>query len=394
MSGSGPIRKIALVAACPFPLARGTPIRIERMAHSLAERGHLVDVYTYHHGMDRAVGGFRVKRIAGIPGYRRTSPGPSLVKLSLLDPQLAWKLLRGARANRYDVIHAHHVEGLLAALPAARLLNIPLVYDVHTLLESELPYYRSAMPRALFGAVGRRVDRMLPRLADHVVAVSEDIRNLVLQATKQPRSVSLIPNGVELELFPPPREHSDSSSAPEHLVYAGNLAAYQGFELLLEAFARARATRKDLRLRVITEDPLNGYAVLAASLGVRDAIDVSSVELSDLPQALAAADVAVNPRVDCTGLPQKLLNYMAAGCPIVSFESSAKHIAHETSGLIVADRDVGGMAAAILRLLKDRTLARRLGHSAQQTARAEHGWPRVAERVEAVYNAVIERERQ
>ena len=57
MSGSEPIRKIALVAACPFPRARGTPIRIERMAHSLAECGHLVDVYTYHHGMDRAVCG-------------------------------------------------------------------------------------------------------------------------------------------------------------------------------------------------------------------------------------------------------------------------------------------------------------------------------------------------
>jgi len=82
-----------------------------------------------------------------------------------------------------------------------------------------------------------------------------------------------------------------------------------------------------------------------------------------------------------------------ADCPIVSFESSAKHIAHETSGLIVPDRDVGGMGAAILRLLEDRTLARRLGHSAQQTARAKHGWPRVAERVEAVYNALIERER-
>jgi len=138
----------------------------------------------------------------------------------------------------------------------------------------------------------------------------------------------------------------------------------------------------------------NGYEALAGSLGVRDAIDVASVSLPELPGALAAAQVAVNPRIDCTGLPQKLLNYMAAGCPIVSFESSAKHIIHETSGLVVADRDIDGMAAAMVRLLDDRALARQLGLSAQNYARTELSWPRVAERVEAVYNALLEGRRR
>jgi len=362
------------------------------MAHALAERGQHVDVYTYHHGVERPGGGFRIIRIPGIPGYHRTSPGPSFVKLSLLDPQLAWKVFHGARANRYDVIHAHHVEGLLAALPAARMLNIPLVYDVHTLLESELPYYPSVMPRTMFGKIGRRVDNLLPRLADHVVAVSDDIRDAAIRSTGRSDRVSLIPNGVEPELFPnrPPGPRS----APEHLVYAGNLATYQGFDLLLQAFARVRASRADLRLRVMTEDSLNGYEALAGSLGVRDAIDVASVSLPELPGALAAAQVAVNPRIDCTGLPQKLLNYMAAGCPIVSFESSAKHIINETSGLVVADRDIDGMAAAMVRLLDDRALARQLGLSAQNYARTELSWPRVAERVEAVYNALLEGRRR
>lgn len=394
MTNIGSARKIALVAACPFPLARGTPIRIEQMAHALAERGHSVDVYTYHFGAERPDGQFKIVRIPGIPGYRRTSPGPSLVKLSLLDPQLAWKLFHGARANHYELIHAHHVEGLLAALPAARLLNIPLVYDVHTLLESELPYYPSVMPRTMFGSIGHHVDRLLPRWADHVIAVSEDIRDAAIRSTGRSDCISLIPNGVEPELFSVLDRSSRSQSTPEHLVYAGNLATYQGFDLLLQAFARARVSRANLRLRVMTEDSLNGYEALAGSLGVRDAIDVTSVSLSDLPGALAAAHVAINPRVDCSGLPQKLLNYMAAGCPIVSFESSAKHIIHETNALIVADSDIDGMAAAIVRLLDDRTLASRLGLSAQNYARSELGWPRVAERVEAVYEALLENRRR
>ena len=40
--------RIAIVAACPFPLPRGTPVRILRMAEALADRGHEVHVVTYH----------------------------------------------------------------------------------------------------------------------------------------------------------------------------------------------------------------------------------------------------------------------------------------------------------------------------------------------------------
>jgi len=129
--------------------------------------------------------------------------------------------------------------------------------------------------------------------------------------------------------------------------------------------------------------------VLAKALGVYDAIDLSSAPLQDLGGRLAAADVAVNPRVDCAGLPQKLLNYMAAGCPIVTFAGSAKHIVHERTGLVVADNDVEGLASAMLRLLDDRPLAARLGQSAQDYARAELSWGKVAEQVEDVYAKVI-----
>lgn len=376
-----------MVAACPFPLARGTPIRIERMAQALAERGHQVDIYTYHHGAPRPETPFRLVRIAHGFGYRRTSPGPSLVKLALLDPQLAWKLLCKSGGERYDIIHAHHVEGLLAAQPAARSRSIPVVYDVHTLLESELPYYQSG-PKALFRRIGGGIDRILPRLADHVICVSEEIHTALDDLERsRPDSISLIPNGVEEELF----ATRDRSPASDGLVYAGNLAPYQGFDLLIRAFARARLQRPDLRLQVITDEPLGGYERLARELGVDEAIDMVQVTLADLPATLAAGAVAANPRVDCAGLPQKLLNYMAAGCPIVSFAGSAKHIVHGSTGLIAADHDVQGFAEAVLRLLEDRELGRRLGKAAQDYARTELSWSRVGERVERVYERVLAR---
>ena len=58
---------IAMVAACPFPYARGTPIRILRMAEALAQIGHEVHVVTYHLGAGPASAALRIHRTPSWP---------------------------------------------------------------------------------------------------------------------------------------------------------------------------------------------------------------------------------------------------------------------------------------------------------------------------------------
>jgi glycosyltransferase involved in cell wall biosynthesis len=383
--------RVAMVAACPFPAPRGTPIRIHRIADELTRRGHDVDVFTYHLGARDPETAFGVYRIPNIRTYRKQSPGPSYQKLLLVDPLLAVKLLRALRHRRYDVVHAHHAEGLLAALPARLLLRVPLVFDAHTLLETELPYYRLGVTRGLLRRLGRTLDARLPRFADHVIAVSEDIRTaLVDRLGYSPQAVSVIPNGVEAsfhEAVAPPLAET-AGSAPT-VVYAGNLAPFQGVDLLLRAFALARAKRPDLRLQIYTNDSFRKFEPLARDLGVSERIGIASVSLAELPARLAAADVAVSPRTERAGAPQKLCNYMAAGCPIVSFAGSAKHIAHGRTGLVVPNHDLEALADGMLRLITDKHLARKLGAEARLFARTELDWSRAAERVEAVYGQVV-----
>ena len=362
------------------------------MAEALAERGHRVDLVTYHLGADCADRAFTVHRIADVAGYKRTAPGPSWRKLLQIDPMLAAKLVERSRKGDYDIIHAHHVEGLLAALPASRRFGIPLVFDVHTLLETELPYYPLGLGRAFLRQIGGIADRWLPRLADHIVAVSSTIGEAIRRDARIAADrIDVIPNGIEKPFFD--AEPTTAAGAPS-LTYAGNLAAYQGIERLLRAFAHARARRPDLRLKILSDDRFHTYETLATALGVRDAIEVQAVPLAELPARLAHADVAANPRIDCAGLPQKLVNYMAAGCPIVSYRGSAKHVVHGATALIVEDNDVEGLGDAALRLIEDRPLARRLGSAARRYARAEFDWARMAERVETVYVRLLARRRR
>lgn len=374
-----------MVAACPFPWPRGTPIRIHRMAEALGRRGHDVHVVTYHLADLTPTPSMTVHRIPGPRWYTHTAPGPTLVKLALLDPLLTYRLRGLLRTITFDVIHAHHYEGLLAALCARVRRTPPIVFDSHTLLETELPHYGYGLGAALQRHAGRVLDRHLPKRAEHVVAVSDDMRAHYEAAGHSSSRITIIGNGVEVELF---RSKGPDFDGGHLLTFAGNLARYQRVDLLLEAFAQVRRQDERARLRILTADDFEPFAPLCERLGIGNCVEVLEVDYQTLPDELSRATVLANPRIDCSGIPQKLLNYMASGTPVVSFAGSAKLLKHERSGLVVPNADVTAFAAAVLRLMVDADLRRRLGACAQDIVAREYSWDQVARRVELVYARV------
>ncbi|MEO7773926.1 MAG: glycosyltransferase family 4 protein [Steroidobacteraceae bacterium] len=390
-ASSAPSLRIAMLAACPLPAPRGTPVRIQRIAEHLGQRGHDVHVFTYGLENPQPIANVTVHRTPRVWGYRGDTPGPNGTKLLLLDPLLARLFAQCARRMHFDVIHAHHAEGLLVCLPGRRHARAPVIYDVHTLLGAELPFYSSLLPRWLRARAGTLLDHALPRTADRVIAVSEEIRNTLDNGARRHRPpAAVIPNGVESEFLAKGEraQRAHDGEAPT-LVYAGNLAAFQGIDPLLRMFACARAELPALRLRLLTHSDFSPYLRLARELRVHEAIDVEACTLADLPARLARASVAVNPRSSCSGIPQKLINYMAAGCAIVSFAGSAKHIQDAKEGLVVADGNTHALAQAALQLIRDRGLARTLGERAWDKANRLFGWDATAQRVEHVYADAI-----
>ncbi len=390
---SQPMR-IAVVAACPFPYPRGTPVRIHRMAEALAKRGHDVHVATYHLGDNADDQPFTTHRIAKVPSYTRTEAGPSWQKLLVCDPMLVAKLAQVYRKHNIDVVHAHHYEGLLAALAAPLLApsarRIPIVFDAHVLLTAELHYYGMGMIKSFKQKIARMFDRGLPKRAQHVVTVTDEIRDKLIQIHDlSPDNVTALVNGVEIEHFDHPRAVHGSDSAelgsPRTLLFTGNLAAYQGVGLMLEGFAKLRAKRQDVRLRIVTGSSFDDYENQARDLGIRDAIDILPGGFAELPNHMIECDLALNPRVEGDGIAMKLLNYMAAGIPVISFAGTAKLIEHEKSGWIVPDDDTQALADAIDHLLNHRQQAEQLGVEAKAYATAHLSWDRVAEKCEHIY---------
>src|SRR6201999_1482721 len=121
--------------------------------------------------------------------------------------------------------------------------------------------------RRLVRGIGRRLDRLLPRFADHMIVVTEDIlQQLSQELGFDSGQITVITNGVEVETFLAIRDSVEPR--PELLVYTGTLAPYQGIDLMLEAFAKALAQRPQLRLRLLTSADFTPFRAMAERLGI------------------------------------------------------------------------------------------------------------------------------
>jgi len=178
------------------------------------------------------------------------------------------------------------------------------------------------------------------------------------------------------------------------VVYTGTLDAFQRIDLLLRAMRIVVESSHDAVLlmigSVINHSDLAKDKQLADEMGIRDnVIFADEHDFEEVPYFLASADVTVVPRPSCPGFPIKLLNYMAAAKPIVTFEGSAKGLKHMVNAVVVKDYDWEGFGKGIVRLLEDPALAKRLGNNARSTIEGRFDWATLARQIEGIYRQMV-----
>ncbi len=389
---------IAVVAACPFPANYGSAASIREMSDTLADMGHDVHIVTYPFGQ----GDIRVRRAkvhrTG-PFHPETNPkvGPSRDKF-FLDLQLLRVLCRVIRTENVDIIHAHNYEGALIGILAKWLTGRPLLYNAVNLLGDELAGYKFIRPAWLANSIAHGLDWFTPIFPNHITAVSPELRDWFLQRGIPERKVDMIPAGIEPALFDHPqpekfREQYQLNGRPI-VMYTGVLDAYQRIDYLLRAFAVTLRESPDALLLMVS--PLVSQACedehkkLAAQLGIsRSIVWISPHPLHELPSYLALADVCIVPRPECPGHPIKLLNYLLAGRPVVSFAGGAKGVRHMHDAFVVPNHDVEALGRGVATLLKDRALAEKLAVNGKATVLAEFDWRHICRKIESVYNKLL-----
>lgn len=362
--------RIVQAAAFPYPSPQGSQVYVRGMARALAARGHDVTVACYAHGLGPDDPEVRVVRTPPVPGYDNLRAGPDLVK-PLLDLALAARLAR----LRADIVHAHNYEAPVAAALARLRTGTPIVYNAHNTMGEELhTYFEGRLARGLARRAGRLLDRTVPRVADHAIAISEP--SVPVLRSFGCAHVSYVPPGVD------PADLPETRPAPlppgPWVVYAGNPDRYQDLDVLIEAMRQV----PEAGLLLVSASPLDQWA----ACGLPRLRLVVTPDFAEVRSLLAAADVAALPRAVCSGYPIKLLNYLGMGLPTVAAAGSARDL----PGVVaVPNRDPAAMATAIRGLVgaPDRRAA--MGAAARAGVLRDCTWDARAQELETVYAAVL-----
>lgn len=238
------------------------------------------------------------------------------------------------------------------------------------------------------------------KVADAIIINSESLRHEVMRYLDvDPAKLRLIPEAVDHDLF----RLGDADAARAHvaerygvtrpfLLFVSSLWPYKNCEGLLRAVAAAKSELGDRQLAVVGPGRDVAYVAelkaLAEQLGIADdVVWVGGVPLEETVQFYRAADVFVYPSFNETfGLP--ILEAMAAGCPVVTSDTSAMP---ETAGgcaLLADPRDPESIADAIVKACGPE--GERLRASGLARA-AEFTWDATAERTLDVYREVHKR---
>jgi glycosyltransferase involved in cell wall biosynthesis len=301
-----------------------------------------------------------------------------------------------ARRVRPDVVHLHGTnQSALAYLILLRLTGIPVAVTAHVVTAHERSRVQDAVHRGIH------------RLSPLIIAHSEfDRTRLVEEFAIDPARVTVIPHG-EYGFFGHDTDPVEPGAARRRLgldagdevaLFFGYIREYKGLDVLLDAWPAVATARPRARLVVAGDpvrlDPARRDALLAAATRVGAVHRFGYVPFSEVAGCIAAADVLVLPyrHVSQSGV---LYLALAHGLSVVATRVGAlPEVLHDgESGLLVPPESPGALAEALVRLLGDGDLRRRLAAGGRAVA-ARHAWPAIAERTESALAGLVERARR
>jgi glycosyltransferase involved in cell wall biosynthesis len=307
----------------------------------------------------------------------------------------AWRVYRAARRLHADLYHLHDPELLPWGLALKTATGKPVIYDAHEYVGMDVSnkeWLRAAA--APLGWVSDRVEKAIARRLNGVVTVNPHMAELfrrvnarvAVVANYPPRPAKLIPAG-------PPEADS--------IIYVGGIGEIRGYVLLIKAMQLLRARRPRAVCRILgTLDPIRLPAAVAAL--TNEELRAVGVEFrSTVPFAEVFGQISAHAigwltwrrcAANLYGIPTKLLEYMAAGLPVVVSDLPfvARIVRDADCGVVVASDSPEAHADGLEHLLANPGEARRMGANGHQAVVQGLNWETQREALLVFYDQVLQ----
>ncbi|RLB75351.1 MAG: glycosyltransferase family 1 protein [Deltaproteobacteria bacterium] len=355
-----------------------------KQAKTLVRAGYDVTLIAQHDG-NTVVEGIRV---IGLP-----KPRNRFTRIF----GLTWRAFRLALRQHADVYHFHDPELLLVGTLLKLFTRAKVVYDVHENVPKQI-LNKEWLPRwgrRILVALYRAVEWSCLRFMDSIVLAEDSYTANYYQH----RNVTIIHNYPVISAFGrEPRAAATSDGGT--LVYVGGVSRLRGALELVNALRILIERGVDASLHLVGPVAPSNFAEEIHSLvhayGLDGRVRVpGAVPYEEVPEFLATARVGLavlhpDPNYE-ESLPTKLLEYMAAGLPVVAsnFPLWREIVEGNHCGICVDPLNPKEIAQATEYLITHPEEARRMGENGRRAVEEMYNWEREATKLLGLYRKLL-----
>ena len=303
-----------------------------------------------------------------------------------------FRLAMFLRRGRFQIVHTHDLYANVLGIPAAAIARVPVIISSQRDL-GHLDLYRS----------GRRIWlRRLQKLSTAVLTNANAVREAVLAEEHfAPEKVKVIHNGVDLARFSQrsngrawllPNASQEDANQQRWVVLVGNMHGdVKGHAVLIAAAEIVIQEFADVRFLFAGDgEQRKTFEEQVSRLGLEKQVYFLG-RRNDVARILSCCDIGVLPS-QAEGLPNAVLEYLAAGLPTVasSVGGNVEIVEDGKTGLLVSPGDPSALSAALLRLLRDPGFAAELGRNGRDFVSAEFSFERMIEKTDQMYTELLQ----
>lgn len=255
---------------------------------------------------------------------------PAMIRLPLLDKITlpffhTLAINRTIKQKKIDLIVGQTILNTFCGLVLSKIYHIPFLYHVmdsiHSLTADYIPKY--------FLFMGKFLETLIIKYSDVIVTINKGLKENILKMGGDPGKVFVIPAGVDFQKY---QNFEDRDSIRKNLgildkdlvlFFMGWLYSFSGLRELADHILEI--SNSPIKLLIVGEGDLYPY-LLSLSKKSDKIIMTGQVPFEKIPQYLAAADICVLPayrnEIMMNIVPIKLIEYMAAGKPVIASKLS------------------------------------------------------------------------
>jgi len=281
-----------------------------------------------------------------------------------------------------EFIYIRFEENFLEAIVFSKILRVPVFTEINGLPLEEGKLNNRSIFRLFFI---RLTFFTYLKFSNRIVTVTEGIKKELLKKYKvSPSKIKVVPNGANTSLFRPVstlkcRRELRLKEGFFYICFVGNIVYWQGLDYLVKSAPLILKKIPNVKFLIVGDGPTKEdlLRLVKQENLTKNFIFINSVPYRDVPKYINASDICVLYKIPMKSgfSPLKLYEYMACKKPVVATDTKGLEIVKENNtGLLVAPQNSTKLAEAIITLLKDEELRKKMGENGRNLVVKNYSW--------------------